>query len=192
MKTNINNLDLDLKNLRIASKSCSDKYYETMETFLKEVKTRYETLECMFNKMNDAYKDLVDFYALDVAKYTPGEFFGDLKQFCAQFQQCDVENRRLREAEEKQKRCEEERAQREKEKQARLNQRAKLMQQTSTNRNGERSDTGVMDNLLEALQNGQFFEPGPGSNSGGGKGLALGRGRRPIGRRELLISKAFF
>lgn len=65
-------------------------------------------------------------------------------------------------------------AQREKEKAARKNQKEKLMQSHTD----EMGDTGVMDNLLEALQSGKFFEAGSGSgpphNSTGG-----GRGRRP-------------
>lgn len=64
-------------------------------------------------------------------------------------------------------------AQREKEKAARKNQKEKLMQSHTDNM----SDTGVMDNLLEALQSGKLFQAGTStgtsSNSGGG------RGRRP-------------
>jgi hypothetical protein len=173
MKINISNIELDLKNYRQKIEA-NDKYMETMEAFVKEAQSRYETLECMFNKMNETYKDLADFYAFEQNKYSLGEFFTDLKTFSNQFIECNDENIKLRETEEKIKRAEEEREQREKEKQARKIQKEKLMQ-SSTGGNG---DTGVMDNLLEALQSGKLFEIG---NSNGPMGInGIGRGRRPI------------
>ena len=72
---------------------------------------------------------------------------------------------------------------REKEKAARKNQKEKLMQSHTD----EMGDTGVMDNLLEALQSGKLFTAststttGPGFNSTGG-----GRGRRPPRRDNMM------
>lgn len=54
---------------------------------------------------------------------------------------------------EKIKRAEEEKARKDKEKQARLNQKDQFMKSDN--------DTGVMDNLLEALKGGQYFETKP-------------------------------
>jgi hypothetical protein len=200
MKVSINHLDLDLKNIKRTSSSTAtaaeDKYVEHMDTFLREAQSRYETLECMYNKMNDAYKELVDFYAIDQAKYSLGEFFADLKMFCAQFQQCSDENRKMKETEEKVRRCEEERIQREKEKQAKRTQKERLMQTGTTGgvssaalggiSNGlgkQRSDMGVMDNLLEALESGKYFEASVSGSSGPGSAGGP-RGRRPIARRD--------
>jgi hypothetical protein len=60
----------------------------------------------------------------------------------------------LRETEEKIRHAEEERKRKESEKLQRKNQKDKLMMKS--NMNG--CDTGVMDNLLEALQSGELFE----------------------------------
>lgn len=177
MKTSISNLEVDLKVQRVR-----DKYVEVMETFLAEAKSRYETLERMFTQMNDAFKELVEFYAIDQTgsnKYTLGEFFTDLKTFCDQFHLCAVENQKRREAEEKAKRAEEDRLQREKEKQARKTQKEKIMRKTSCDESGE---NGVMDNLLEALQSGKLFGAG-GSGGPGSNGPPM-RPRRQNNRRE--------
>ncbi len=155
---------------------------EVMESFLKDARSRYETLDCMFNKMNEAYKSLADFYAFDPIKYTLSEFFSDLNTFTGQFKQCKHENTKMKEAEEKAKRADEERMLKEKEKLARRNQKEKLMQ--SSERGGEMGDTGVMDNLLEALQSGKLFEAS-GSSIGGLQGPKARRPIRDGGRRDL-------
>jgi hypothetical protein len=194
MKTTISNLELDLKNLKRSAgvnnqnANNSDKYLEHMDAFYNEAQARYETLECMFSKMNEAYAYLAEFYAFDQNKYLLGEFFNDLKNFCAQFVQCGEENRKAKELEEKIRRCEEERIQRELEKQAKKTQKERLMQTATTavvasgaeigSRGDRNSDMGVMDNLLEALQSGKLFEasvPGSGGRS---------RGPRPVARRD--------
>ena len=178
MKTNINNSELDLKNYKNKVDQ-NDKYAEIMEAFLKDARTRYETLDCMFNKMNDSYKDLADFYSFEISKYPLGEFFTDLKTFCNQFEQCLEENIKFKETEEKIRRAEEERNNREKEKQARKAQKEKLIQSSANRGDG---DTGVMDNLLEALQSGKLFEATNPNTSGPGR-------RRPMRRDHNLMGK---
>lgn len=158
IKVNINHVDLDLRNASKQQRADqpNDKFAQTMETFAKEAQARFETLECMHQKMNEAYKELADFLAIEQSKYPLGELFTDLRAFTQQYQQCVDENQKLRETEEKIRRAEEERKQREQEKAARKCQKEKLMQ---TKVNGdEMGDTGVMDNLLEALQSGKLFE----------------------------------
>ena len=179
MKQSIHHAEIDLKTCRHRSEP-NDRIVDVMEPFVKEAKARYETLEYMFNKMNGAYKELADYFAFEVNKYSLGEFFADLRTFSQQFKQCSQENAKMKEAEEKQKRADEERQQREQEKLANKCKKERLMQ---TNRgDGDDGGTGVMDNLLEALQSGKFFDSSPLSASGG-----AGRGRRPPrdGRREL-------
>ena len=155
IKVNINHVDLDLRNNKQRNDP-NDRFTQTMESFTKEAQARFETLECMYQKMNEAYKDLADFLAIEQSKYPLGELFTDLRAFTQQYQQCVEENQKLKETEEKIRRAEEERKQREQEKQARKCQKEKLMQ---TKVNGdEMGDTGVMDNLLEALQSGKLFE----------------------------------
>lgn len=165
-----------------SKRNANDRYVEIMESFLSDTKTKYENFECRFNKMNELYKDLADFYAFDVVKYPLGELFTDLKTFTAQFQQCMEENKKLKETEEKIKRAEEDKQQREKEKQVRKTQKEKIMQ--STKNGGDMGDTGVMDNLLEALQSGKLFEAGGG---GPGGNMGMGRGRRPMRRDNNLM-----
>lgn len=163
-------LELDLKTTKRSSDP-GDRYLDVMETFQKEAQAKFETLEFMFKKMTDAYKELGEFFAFDPVKYPLGEFFTDLSTFAAQFQQCVDENRRARETEEKIRRAEEERAAREKEREARKNQKQRLMQSNGSSSGptgvssgsgpskmtgmshagaeaaSEMGDTGVMDNL---------------------------------------------
>ncbi len=171
IKHNISNLDLDIRNAKQKSNDVSnERFLDIMCPFLKESQLQFETLDCMHTKMNEAYKELADFYSFDMTKYTMGEFFSDLKMFSQQFQQCHLENIKLKETEEKIRRAEEEKAQREKEKQARITQKEKLIK----SHGDEMGDTGVMDNLLEALQSGKLLNPNSNNSPGG-----FGRGRRP-------------
>ena len=147
-----------------------------MAPFLKESQLQFETLECMHIKMNEAYRDLADFYAFESNKYSICEFFSDLKTFSQQFQQCHNENVKLKETEDKIRRAEEEKSQREKEKLARKNHKEKLIQSHGE----EMGDTGVMDNLLEALQSGKLLQA-TGGNSNSTNSPA-GFGRRPARR----------
>ena len=178
MKAQIKNLELDVRNAKAKNDFLNERFVAVMEPFFIEARVRYETLECMLSNLNDAFKDLSEFYTFDPSKYQLGEFFSDIKVFSQQFQQCHLENLKQKETDEKQRRSEEEKAQREKEKQARKTQKENLMKQNTD----DLGDTGVMDNLLEALQSGKLFENGggtPGSNSNSG----LGRGgRRPVRR----------
>ncbi len=77
-----------------------------------------------------------------------------LSHFLTYQKQCLEENKKLRDTEEKIRHAEEERRRKEAEKLQRKTQKDKLMMKT--NKNG--CDTGVMDNLLEALQSGELFE----------------------------------
>ncbi len=54
MKQSIKNADLDVRNC----KQRPDKFVDVMEAFLKDAQNRYDTLDCLFNKMTTAYKDL--------------------------------------------------------------------------------------------------------------------------------------
>lgn len=157
IKTSINNLETDLKTTKRSSDP-NDHYLELIESFSKEAQTLYETLELMFKKMSEAYKDLGDYFAFDTSKYPLGEFFTDLRTFGVQFQQCVDENRKMRETEEKIRRAEEDRAAREKEREARKTTKEKIMMQSSSGASAlsgkpgaNDADTGVMDNLYLAI-----------------------------------------
>jgi hypothetical protein len=84
MKLNLKNVELDVRNAKAQEQNASDKFVMVMEPYVHDAKSRYETLECMSQKMITAYKDLADFYCID-SKTTIGEFFTDLNTFCIQF-----------------------------------------------------------------------------------------------------------
>lgn len=85
----------------------NEKFVETMEPFLADAQSQFETIECMQTKMTEAFKQLSDYYAFEANKYSMNEFFTDLKVFSQQFQQCHLENIKLKETEEKIRRAEE-------------------------------------------------------------------------------------
>ena len=180
MKQSINFAEIDLKLFRQKSET-NDRIVIVMEPFLKEAKSRYETLECMFNKMTSTYKELADYFAFDANKYAIGEFFADLRTFAQQFELCKEENLALKEAEEKQRRTEEERKMREKEKYERKCHKERLLMQPKQNIDlNDTGDTGVMDNLLEALQSGKLFD----SSSSNLNMSALNRTKRTTQRND--------
>lgn len=190
IKSHLNNLELDLRNLKQKCDAQNEKFIEVMTPFLKESQTKFETLECMHTKMNDAFKELADFYAFDSSKYSICEFFTDLKTFCEQFQHCYKENVQFKENEEKQRRSAEEKAQREKEKQARKFQKEKLIR----SHGDDEGDTGVMDNLLEALQSGRLLQAGhSGHPNSSNSPSGFNRARRPARRdhNALMSGKIF-
>ncbi len=84
MKINLKNVELDVRNAKIQEQNLNDKFLVIMEPYVQDAKSRYETLECMSQKMIKTYKDLADFYCID-SKTTIGEFFTDLNTFCTQF-----------------------------------------------------------------------------------------------------------
>jgi hypothetical protein len=116
IKTNNSNIQIDLKLAKQKSDSSNEKFVAIMEPFIDDAQSRAETIECMQNKMNEAFKELSDFYAFEASKYSMSEFFTDLKTFAQQFNQCHAENIKLKETEEKIRRAEEDKAAREKEK----------------------------------------------------------------------------
>lgn len=107
IKTNNNNIQIDLKLAKQKNDLSNEKFVGIMEPFLVDAQSRFETIECMQHKMNEAYKELSDFYAFEVNKYSMSEFFTDLKTFSQQFNQCHAENLKLKETEEKIRRAEE-------------------------------------------------------------------------------------
>lgn len=107
IKTNNNNIQIDLRLAKQKNDTSNEKFVEIMEPFLEDAQSRYETIECMLTKMNEAFRELADFYAFEKNKYTMSEFFTDLKVFSQQFHQCHMENIKLKETEEKIRRAEE-------------------------------------------------------------------------------------
>lgn len=80
---NLKKLELDIRNTKEKGNQ-NDKFVQSMEPFAIDAKSKYDTVDCMYKKMIEVYKDLADFYTID-SKTTIGEFFTDLKTFCSQF-----------------------------------------------------------------------------------------------------------
>uniref|UniRef100_A0A8C6Y3Y0 Diaphanous related formin 2 n=1 Tax=Naja naja TaxID=35670 RepID=A0A8C6Y3Y0_NAJNA len=130
-----------------------DKFVEKMIiSFCVFAREQYEKLSNMHNNMVKLYDNLGDYYAFDSKSVTIEEFFGDLSTFRTLFLEALKENHKRREMEEKTKRAKlaKEKAEREK-----LERQKKKKQLIDMNKEGD--ETGVMDNLLEALQSGEAF-----------------------------------
>lgn len=151
MDTDLKNLETDLKNSKVPQ-GPDDRFFDVMQTFAQEAREQYNILQQMFNKIDQLYSDLAEYFAFDKNKYTVEEFLGDMKTFKDQFGQAYKDNVKLRETEEKIRRAKEAKAKQEQEKQERLARKKALLDMNSGD------NTGVMDNLLEALATGQAFQ----------------------------------
>ncbi|XP_070615976.1 protein diaphanous homolog 2 isoform X2 [Erythrolamprus reginae] len=129
-----------------------DKFVEKMISFAKSAKEQYEKLSNMHNTMIKRYDTLGDYYAFDSKSVTIEEFFGDISTFRTLFLEALKENHKRREMEEKSKRA---RLAKEKAEHEKLERQKKKKQLIDMNKEGD--ETGVMDNLLEALQSGEAF-----------------------------------
>ncbi|XP_060105384.1 protein diaphanous homolog 2 [Heteronotia binoei] len=129
-----------------------DKFVEKMYSFAKSAREQYEKLSNMHNNMIKLYDSLGDYFCFDSKAVSVEEFFGDLSAFRTLFLEALKENNKRREMEEKIKRAKlaKEKAERE-----RLERQQKKKQLIDMNKEGD--ETGVMDNLLEALQSGAAF-----------------------------------
>ncbi|XP_043830014.1 protein diaphanous homolog 2 isoform X2 [Dromiciops gliroides] len=128
-----------------------DKFVEKMTSFAKSARDQYEKLLTMHNNMTKLYDNLGDYFIFDTKTVAIDEFFGDLNSFRTLFLEAVKENTKRREMEEKSKRA---KLAKEKAEQEKLERQKKKKQLMETNKEGE---TGVMDNLLEALQSGAAF-----------------------------------
>nr|XP_020819057.1 protein diaphanous homolog 2 isoform X2 [Phascolarctos cinereus] len=128
-----------------------DKFVEKMTSFAKSARDQYEKLLTMHNNMVKLYDNLGEYFIFDTKTVAIDEFFGDLSSFRTLFLEAVKENNKRREIEEKSKRAKLAKEKAEQEKMERQKKKKQLME---TNKEGE---TGVMDNLLEALQSGAAF-----------------------------------
>ncbi|XP_074133836.1 protein diaphanous homolog 2 isoform X1 [Sminthopsis crassicaudata] len=128
-----------------------DKFVEKMTSFAKSARDQYEKLFTMHNNMIKLYDNLGEYFIFDTKTVAIDEFFGDLSSFRTLFLEAVKENNKRREMEEKSKRA---KLAKEKAEQEKLERQKKKKQLMETNKEGE---TGVMDNLLEALQSGAAF-----------------------------------
>ncbi|XP_042333998.1 protein diaphanous homolog 2 isoform X2 [Sceloporus undulatus] len=151
MEKQIQRLENDIKKFP-KTEDPHDKFVEKMTSFAKSAREQYEKLSNMHNNMTKLYDSLGDYFCFDPKATSSEEFFGDLSAFRILFLEALKENNKRREMEEKIKRAKlaKEKAEREK-----LERQQKKKQLIDMNKEGD--ETGVMDNLLEALQSGAAF-----------------------------------
>ncbi|KAF4519233.1 hypothetical protein B566_EDAN009794 [Ephemera danica] len=109
--------------------------------FCEEAREQCDVMQNMFQKMNTLYKDISEFYAFDVAKYTLEEFFSDIKTFKDAF---------MKETAEKAERAAAARVKQEQERAERAAHKRALVDMNA-------AQEGVMDSLIEALNTGSAF-----------------------------------
>ncbi|XP_062939122.1 protein diaphanous homolog 2 isoform X1 [Cynocephalus volans] len=151
MEQQIVHLERDIKKFSQAENQ-HDKFVEKMTSFTKSARDQYEKLFTMHNNMVKLYENLGEYFIFDSKTVSIEEFFGDLSNFRTLFLEAVKENNKRREMEEKTRRA---KLAKEKAEQEKLERQKKKKQLIDISKEGD--ETGVMDNLLEALQSGAAF-----------------------------------
>ncbi|XP_040122619.1 protein diaphanous homolog 2 isoform X3 [Oryx dammah] len=151
MEQQIVHLERDIKQFP-KTESQHDKFVEKMTSFAKSARDQYEKLFTMHNNMVKLYENLGEYFIFDSKTVSIEEFFGDLNNFRTLFLEAVKENNKRKELEEKTRRA---KLAKEKAEQEKLERQKKKKQLIDINKEGD--ETGVMDNLLEALQSGAAF-----------------------------------
>uniref|UniRef100_A0A670Y818 Diaphanous related formin 3 n=1 Tax=Pseudonaja textilis TaxID=8673 RepID=A0A670Y818_PSETE len=120
--------------------------------FLVQSKEQFKQLSTIHKSMENLYRDVMEYYAIDLKKVSVEEFLTDLSNFKAMFTQAAKDNMRRKEMEEKQRRARMAQEKAEKEKLEKQQKKKHLLDIKT-----EKDETGVMDSLLEALQSGAAF-----------------------------------
>ncbi|XP_058570625.1 protein diaphanous homolog 2 isoform X2 [Neofelis nebulosa] len=151
MEQHIVHLERDIKKFP-ETENRHDKFVEKMTSFTKSARDQYEKLFTMHNNMLKLYENLGEYFIFDSKTVSIEEFFGDISNFRTLFLEAVKENNKRKEMEEKTRRA---KLAKEKAEQEKLERQKKKKQLIDINREGD--ETGVMDNLLEALQSGAAF-----------------------------------
>ncbi|XP_021044290.1 protein diaphanous homolog 2 isoform X2 [Mus pahari] len=151
MEQNILHLENNIKNFPKAE-SHHDKFVEKMMSFTQNAREQYDKLSTMHSNMLKLYESLGEYFIFDPNTVTIEDFFGDLNTFRTLFLEALKENHKRKEIEEKSRRA---KLAKEKAEQEKLERQKKKKQLIDINKEGD--ETGVMDNLLEALQSGAAF-----------------------------------
>ncbi|XP_026909364.1 protein diaphanous homolog 2 isoform X2 [Acinonyx jubatus] len=151
MEQHIVHLEHDIKKFP-ETENRHDKFVEKMTSFTKSARDQYEKLFTMHNNMLKLYENLGEYFIFDSKTVSIEEFFGDISNFRTLFLEAVKENNKRKEMEEKTRRA---KLAKEKAEQEKLERQKKKKQLIDINKEGD--ETGVMDNLLEALQSGAAF-----------------------------------
>lgn len=151
MEQQIVHLERDIKKFP-QTEDQHDKFVEKMTSFTKSAREQYDKLSTMHSNMVKLYENLGEYFIFDSKTVSIEEFFGDLNNFRTLFLEAVKENNKRKEMEEKSRRA---KLAKEKAEQEKLERQKKKKQLIDMNKEGD--ETGVMDNLLEALQSGAAF-----------------------------------
>ncbi|XP_063160618.1 protein diaphanous homolog 3 [Candoia aspera] len=151
MEGQLKQLEKDLETF-LLSEDLHDKFVTKMSSFLIQAKEQFQQLSRIHNSMEKGYRDIMEYYAIDLKKVSVEEFLTDLNNFRTMFMQAAKDNMRRKEAEEKQRRARIAKEKAEKEKLEKQQKKKHLLEMKT-----ESDETGVMDSLLEALQSGAAF-----------------------------------
>uniref|UniRef100_A0A8D2L9J1 Diaphanous related formin 3 n=1 Tax=Varanus komodoensis TaxID=61221 RepID=A0A8D2L9J1_VARKO len=150
MERQLKQLEKDLETFPL-SEDIHDKFVTKMSISFFS-KDQFQKLARMHENMEKLYRNVMEFYAIDLKKVSVEEFLTDLNNFRSMFMQAVKDNMRKKEAEEKQRRAQIAKEKAEKEKLERQQKKKQLLEMKT-----EGDETGVMDSLLEALQSGAAF-----------------------------------
>ncbi|XP_039185765.1 protein diaphanous homolog 3 isoform X3 [Crotalus tigris] len=151
MEGQIKQLESDLKTFP-QPEDVHDKFVTKMSSFLVQAKEQFKQLSTIHKSMENLYRDVMEYYAIDLKKISVEEFLTDLSNFKTMFLQAAKDNMRRKEMEEKQRRARIAQEKAEKEKREKQQKKKHLLDIKT-----EKDETGVMDSLLEALQSGAAF-----------------------------------
>lgn len=176
IRNSLKNLESDLANNKIPQ-SDDDRFADVMGKFADQSRQQIEILEKMQTQMETMYKDLGEYFAFDVNKYTMEEFFSDIKTFKDLFYEAHKENVKIRDETEKSQRMRDAREQAQRDLVDRQQRKLALVDIDAA-----QTQEGVMDSLLEALQTGSAF---------GNRDRNRKRGQRPAGaERRAQLSRS--
>ncbi|XP_020610093.1 protein diaphanous homolog 1-like [Orbicella faveolata] len=166
-----------------------DQFLPVMKSFYSSAKDQVDVLVEMHKNMTTMYKELVEYFCLDVKKTTMEEFFGDIKTFLDFFEKAKKDNAKRKEKEEKDRKAKE-RAEKEKERKKRM-EAEKSKRKPVVDMNADDDQEGVLDGLMEALNTGSAFRDPtrPARKKAGGKKARPVDLRRSRTRTNIPIQK---
>uniref|UniRef100_A0A1A9X3F6 FH2 domain-containing protein n=1 Tax=Glossina brevipalpis TaxID=37001 RepID=A0A1A9X3F6_9MUSC len=146
INTAVKRLEIDLQINKVPQ--CNDdKFFEVMGKFANDCRQQLNVLEKTQIQMQNLFKDLSEYFAFDLIKYTMANFFADIRSFKYTFVNAHQLNVRQREEEKRKTRMENAHKQFLREQQERRENRAPL----ADIRVAEAQEED-MDDLMEALQ----------------------------------------
>lgn len=70
----------------------ADKFHEKMKAFITESEEKFKKLQEQHKLMDKKFEELSKFYVFDRKKVSMEEFFGDISQFCKDFDVCRLDD----------------------------------------------------------------------------------------------------